>query len=165
MTWLQSYHVSKGRLLTNKEERGGQVDADELDAAVADEAEASEGASDGADGAEQAEDGLGAHPVAHHARCYREQHHDDEGGAEVWYHGARVLLQLQVEGARGEARRRDVLPQAVVLRLAHRVQERFLPTGTPATRKTNKVRRRQSMIGKYIIFEFRFASTTSLFSH
>lgn len=122
-------------LLTNEEERGGQVDADELDAAVADEAEAGEGAGDGTDGAEQAEDGLGAHPVAHHARRHREQHHDDEGGAEIGHHGARVLLQLQVEGARGEARRRDVLPQAVVLRLTHGVQERFLPTSAPVAQK------------------------------
>lgn len=61
--------------------------------------------------------------------------HDDECGAKVRDHSLRVLLQLDVQSARGKSSCGDVLEHAGVFGLSHSCQERLFPHGTSAQLK------------------------------
>lgn len=113
--------------LTDHEEGGGEIDADEVDADVAAEPERRDGGHAGGHVAEKPEPRLAAHPVGHHAGQHREQGHYHECAREVRHDRLGVGLELELQGARGEPRHAYVLEHAAVFRLADRVQEGLLP--------------------------------------
>ena len=101
--------TSKSIVLTQHEEGGGQVDADEGHADVGEEPEGGGAREPGAQDADEPEERLAAHAVAHRHGDDAEDEHDGDRHAEVRDDGVGVGLQLRLEGLGGEERHVDCL--------------------------------------------------------